>query len=112
MELKSRAIGMVWIAEMSGRFDALENAKISAWLESVPAGNPACIVLKKGGVTFVDSSVMSLLVKIMKRSCQQNDDLILCRLQKQVRVIFDLTWLNKVFSIHHNEEESLRAFPS
>ena len=112
MELKIRATGPLAIGELSGRFDTLENAKVSAWLDTLLANNPGCILLNMSNVTFVDSSALSLLVKYMKTCRQNNGDLIICGLQSHVRVIFDLTRLDKVFRIFPTEEEALHALPS
>ena len=112
MELKSRTTGNITVAEMGGRFEALENAKVASWLDNLMAGDAARLVVNMSAVTFVDSSALSLLVKVMKICRQRHGDLIICGLQSHVRVIFDLTRLNKVFNIHNTEEEALRAFPS
>lgn len=109
MELIIRNANQIAIGEMKGRFDALEAPKLSTWLDTVTSQSPAQVVINMAGVTFVDSTALSTLVKGMKRCRQQNGDLVICGLQKQVKVIFELTRLDKAFSIHPDEASALRA---
>jgi anti-sigma B factor antagonist len=109
MELSTRSVQQVAIGEMKGRFDALEAPKLSTWLDTVSAQSPAQVIINMADVTFVDSTALSTLVKGMKRCRQQNGDLLICGLQKQVKVIFELTRLDKAFSIHPDEATALRA---
>jgi len=109
MDLKTRMSGNVAIAEMNGRFDALEVPKVSAWLDTVTDREDSRIVINMTGVTFVDSTALSLLVKGMKRARQHNGDLTLCGLQKPVKVIFELTRLDKAFNMYEDEGDALHA---
>lgn len=110
MEFSTRTTNHIAIGEMTGRFDALEAPKLSAWLDTASAQSPAKIVINMTNVTFVDSTALSTLVKGMKRCRQANGDLVICGLQKQVKVIFELTRLDKAFSIHPDEASALKAF--
>ncbi len=109
MELTIRNEGTVTIGAITGRFDASEAAQLSTWLDSVSGQSPARVIINMAGVTFLDSTALSTLVKGMKRCRQQNGDLLICNLQQQVKVIFELTRLDKAFSIHPDEASALRA---
>lgn len=61
-------------------------------------------------VNFVDSTALATLVQGMKRARQQGGDLYLAHLQPPVRMIFELTRLDKAFAIYASEEEAVRAF--
>lgn len=111
MELKARTSGKIIIAELSGRLDAYESKQLNAWLEKASERPPARIVVNLSGVNFVDSSALSILVKGMKRCRQHSGDLVLCKMQQSVKVIFELTRLDKAFSIFDSEESALHVFP-
>ena len=105
MELTSRTEGNVSFLEIIGRFDSYEAPRVSSWFDSATHQ----VVVNLGQVSFVDSSALALLVKGLKR-CRQNDgNLVLCSLQQPVRVIFELTRLDKAFDIYSTEEEATRA---
>lgn len=110
MEMKSEQVGSNMILRLSGRFDSYETGRVGEWLDQASGQPPARVILNLSEVNFVDSSALALMVKGMKRCRQQQGDLYLCNLQQPVRVIFELTRLDKAFSMYGTEEEALRAF--
>lgn len=110
MDIKTRKQGEVWIMELHGRFDAFETVAFNQWLEQyLPSSKPK-LIINMSGVTFIDSSALGALVKVMKRCREQAGELRLCALQQAVRVIFELTQLHKAFSLYADEEGALEGF--
>lgn len=105
MELKTEFVGPVAEARLSGRFDALSSPAVGAWLESVTTKPPALALVEMSAVTFVDSTALSVLVKGMKRARENGGELVICGLQKQVRVIFELTRLDRALIMTETIEE-------
>lgn len=112
MEIKSRSSNAVTILALAGRFDAYEAGPVDRHLQKTLAAGSSSIIVDLAGVDFVDSTALATLVKGMKRCRQHDGDLHLCCLQQPVRVIFELTRLDKVFKIFSDEEEALKAFAS
>jgi anti-sigma B factor antagonist len=110
MELKSRSEGQVRILELSGRFDSYTAPQVRQWVEEAADREPAQLVLNLSGVHFVDSTALATLVQGMKRCRQLNGDLRLCCLQQPVRMIFELTRLDKAFEIFASEEAAVQTF--
>ena len=110
MELKSRSEAQVNILELSGRFDSYTAPQVRQWLEDAADREPAQLVLNLSGVHFVDSTALATLVQGMKRCRQLNGDLRLCCLQQPVRMIFELTRLDKAFEIFASEEAAVQTF--
>jgi len=109
VDLRSRVCGAVTILELAGRFDAYVAPPVEERLRSA-AAEPAQIVVNLAGVSFVDSTALATLVQGMKRCRQRGGDLHLCGLQQPVRVIFELTRLDRAFKTFAGEDEALRAF--
>lgn len=107
MELHSRTVNTVTVLDLSGRFDAHTASNVAAALEKVASAAPAKVVINLGDVNFMDSTALATLVQGMKRCRQAGGDLCLCRLQPQVRIIFELTRLDKAFDIYPSEAEAL-----
>ena len=61
-------------------------------------------------VVFVDSTALATLVQAMKRCRQLDGDLRLSNLKQPVRMIFELTRLDRAFEIFNLEEEAVGAF--
>lgn len=108
MDLKSRRDGSVTVLELSGRFDAHVAPAMAAALEKAIAATPMRVVVNLEAVRFMDSTALAGLVQGMKRSRQAGGDLRLCCLQPPVRMIFELTRLDKAFEIYATEAEALR----
>ncbi|NOY13770.1 MAG: STAS domain-containing protein [Deltaproteobacteria bacterium] len=61
-------------------------------------------------VRFVDSSGLGALVSGFKNASAREGSLKLCCLQPQVRSMFELTRLHRVFEIFPSSEEALESF--
>ena len=110
MDLQSKSIDNIKVLTLTGRFDALTSPKVQSWLEDVSKYQPAQIVVNLSGVNFIDSTALSTLVAGMKRARQAGGDLRLCKLQQPVRMIIELTRLDKAFEIFPGEEETVQSF--
>ncbi|MEM6283636.1 MAG: STAS domain-containing protein [Chloroflexota bacterium] len=107
MEFTHRAVDGVDILELSGRFDAYEVPAIAQWFDEHP--QTTRVVVNLGGVGFIDSSGLATLVKGLKQCRQNGGELHLCNLQQAVLIIFELTRLDKAFSIYDDEPAALAA---
>ncbi len=112
MELNTKHINGITVLELEGRFDAHTARPVDDFLHNATLREPAYIAVNLAGVTFVDSTALSTLVSGMKRARQRKGDLRLCCLQRPVRMIFELTRLDKAFEIFAGEDEALQAFTS
>lgn len=110
MEIIKSSRSNLPVLQLKGRFDAHEVEPVNSWLaEQVKAGN-ARLIINLEGVNFIDSSALSTLVRGLKLSREQGGDLHVCTLQQPVRVIFELTRLDKAFDIFPTEEEAAKGF--
>jgi anti-sigma B factor antagonist len=110
MKLSVKKSGVATVAALDGRFDAHETEQVGAALrEAAASGN---VVIDLGAVNFIDSSALSLLVQAMKRAREHGTDVKLAQLQSPVRVIFELTRLDRSFAIHPTVEDAIASFVS
>lgn len=68
------------------------------------------LVIDLGRVRFIDSSGLGALVSGFKNASAREGSLKLCCLQPQVRSMFELTRLHRVFEIFTNMDEALDSF--
>jgi len=94
--------GRVTVLTLSGRFDAHTAQQV--WDALLRLLDKGCyyILVDMARVSFLDSTGLSTLVSGMKRCRQAGGDLVLAQLQQPVRVIFDLTRLDRAFEIYPN----------
>lgn len=98
--------GKFAVLKLSGRFDSFETAPVIKMLAEFPPQ----VVVDLGQVTFIDSMALAVLVQGMKHCREQNGDLYLCNLSQPVRIIFELTCLDKAFAIFPTQAEAEAAF--
>ena len=110
MEMNSSTRNGLPVLHLHGRFDAHEVEPVRVWLlEQVVLEKPK-VILNLAGVNFIDSTALSTLVRGLKHCREKKGDLHLCELQQPVRVIFELTRLDKAFDIFPTEAEAEQAF--
>ncbi len=102
-----RSVSDIVVIELSGRFDAYEVPKLIEWFDGKPDAKN--VVVNLAGVTFIDSSGLAALVKILKRCRQNSGELGLSNLQQAVLIIMELTRLDKAFDIYDTEAEAIQA---
>jgi len=112
MELKTRRVNNVTILELEGRFESHTAPPVRDFLQEAVLQPPAYLIVNLKAVSFIDSTALSTLVAGMKRSRQMDGDLRLCNLQQPVRMIFELTRLDRAFEIFAGEKEAIQAFNS
>lgn len=110
MKMKWRLIGKIAVLQPEGRFDAHTAPSVAEALADALASPLKDIVVNLGEVTFLDSTALATLVQGMKRCRQAGGNLHLCCLQQPVRIIFELTRLDRAFDIFTTEAEALHAF--
>jgi anti-anti-sigma factor len=62
------------------------------------------------GVSFMSSAMIGKIV-LLNKKCKQNKTTIkLCNISPSIMEVFEITRLNKIFSIYDSEEDALTAF--
>ena len=100
----------VAVLALEGRFDAYEEPQVRKWLDAQQAAGHAHLIVDLAGVNFIDSTALAALVRGMKLTREAKGDLLLCALRQPVRVIFELTRLDRVFPIFASVDEAVRHF--
>ncbi len=110
MKISANMVNDIKILEISGSFDIYTAEPIRSWLEQTVSGSPANVVVDLTGVNFIDSTALAILVQGIKRARERNGDIRLCGLQQPVRMVLELTRLDKVFEIFSDQEQAVLGF--
>jgi anti-sigma B factor antagonist len=100
----------VAVIEISGRFDAQSAPAVAEWLENIAATTPGQVVVNLATASFLDSSALAVLVRAVKRCRMRGGDVRLCGVQPSVRLIFELTRLDRAFDMFPSEDEAVSSF--
>ncbi|HUU82125.1 MAG TPA: STAS domain-containing protein [Phycisphaerae bacterium] len=95
------------VVEASGEIDLRYQPEFQEALLSVCEEKPPVLVVHLGDVEYMDSSGVGTLVKIAHTLRNQEGKLVLVAPTERVRSIFEITTLDKYFTILDSEEEAL-----
>jgi anti-sigma B factor antagonist len=70
----------------------------------------AKLVLDLNRLRFVDSSGLGAMLSCLRQLSAQGGDLKLCAMSKQVRTLFELVRMHRIFDIYGTKEEAVQAF--
>lgn len=107
LSFRSRTVGDIAVVKCDGQIVEGTAAALREHVNEVLAQTPA-IVLDFSDVTFIDSSGLGLLVRILARTGQ--DNLKLCGLTSRITEMLRITRLANVFECHESEADAIAAF--
>ena len=102
----------ICVVEVEGRLDAAAASQLEADLWSLLAEGKSKIVVDLGGVSYISSTGLRVLLVAIKEARRDGGDLRLCRLSPRVHDIFRMAGFTAIFPIHGTEEEAVRGFES
>lgn len=73
-------------------------------------GNSRRVVLNLSHLRSVSASFLGMLVRLHRRMVTAQAALKICGLRRESLEVFQVTKLDKVFSIHYNEQNALKSF--
>ena len=100
MELKTKCADRNLLLEISGELDhhGARNALREVEL-AVDAALPKKLVLDMGGVTFMDSSGIALILRAQQRMQVMDGCLLVCNVPQQARRVLDAAGIGRLVTI-------------
>jgi anti-sigma B factor antagonist len=108
--LSSRRVGDVVVMKCTGRIIAGEEAQLVQTRMRTLLDEGSDFVFDLAEVTFIDSSGMGALVRLISNARAKGGDIKMCALPDLVRKSFQLTNLLTVFASYETEEQAITAF--
>lgn len=111
LEVQTRQIdGGVTVVVPSGRLDVAGAPTLKAAIgDAVKTGVPR-LIIDMEGVSFVDSTGLGSVIAALKMVRGSKGDLRLAAPNQQVRVVLELTTLDRVFAYYPTVEDALTDF--
>jgi anti-sigma B factor antagonist len=101
---------IVQISVQEERMDAHNSGDLKEQMLQLFDEGKCNLVIDLSAVRFIDSSGLGALVSGFKNASAREGSLKLCCLQPQVRSMFELTRLHRVFEIFPDMDEALSSF--
>jgi anti-sigma B factor antagonist len=92
------------------RLDAHNSNELKTQLLNLFEDGKKKIIIDLSAVRFIDSSGLGALVSGFKNASSRDGALKLCGLQTQVKSMFELTRLHRVFEIFPSAKEAVDSF--
>lgn len=100
MEIREQTADRNLLLELSGELDHHAARKAMEDLElAIDAALPLKLVLDMGGVTFMDSSGIALILRAQRRMQAMGGSLLVCHVPEQVRRVLEAAGISRIVSI-------------
>ena len=111
MQLKIQENGAVRVIYVKDeRLDAHNSDELKAELNRLYESGMKDLLIDLKEVRFIDSSGLGVLVSGFKNASARQGSLKLCGLQSQVKSMFELTRLHRVFDIFQTVDDALESY--
>jgi len=98
------------VITLSGRFDALMAKEFKNCISGLIENRQIMIAIDMSAIDFIDSSGLGSLVGGLKGVAREKGEIRIAGLSPEVRTIFELTRLHRIFDIYENIEIALASF--
>ncbi|MDZ7962139.1 MAG: STAS domain-containing protein [Aulosira sp. DedQUE10] len=93
------------VIKLSGVINSATSQDLRQSLNQLIEKGVKTILVDFQDVTFMDSSGLGALVLAFKTLRASDSKLVICSLNEQVRILFELTSMDQVFEIFHSQDE-------
>lgn len=109
LQIKVRTCDGIPVIELAGEVDAYTSARFREVMLDAIETHGARIVISMREVDYIDSSGLGALVGGLKRVSERDGKIVIVCDQSQVRKVFEITGLEKVFPIFESEDAAFQA---
>lgn len=110
MEIELRDEGMIKILTLKGRLDAQVSGSVKERIHELLAEGATRLILNLEGVDFLDSSGLGALVSSLRKVKEKKGEIKLAGLRPEVRSIFDITRVTRLFTIYEKVQDAVDDF--
>ena len=109
LKINVRGEGKVPVIDLEGEVDAYTAARFrEVMIEQIEDGKPN-LIINMTKVEYIDSSGLGALVGGLKRASEYQGKLLLVCTEPQVKKVFEITGLEKVFPIFDTEDQAMNS---
>jgi anti-sigma B factor antagonist len=95
------------VVALTGEVDLYTCPEFKQELLRVIADGATLVVVDLTGTTFIDSTALGVLIRGVERLRQKDGKLCVVVVDPNIAKIFEVTGLNRVFSVYDSREEAL-----
>lgn len=100
------------IIQPSGIFDGTYALEFRQEIKEKITSDIEVVLIDFQNVTFMDSSGLGALVLALKTVRSQGGSMYLCNINEQIKMLFELTGMDRVFDVYANRQAFEAKFPN
>lgn len=98
-----------YVVEVHGEIDVYTSPKVKETINDLVDKGHYNLIINLEGVRYIDSTGLGVLIGALKKVREHNGSISLICSNPQIKKIFNITGLVKIFGIFKNEEEALKS---
>jgi anti-anti-sigma factor len=110
MEIRTRRVGDVTVADMTGRLDSRTSGPVSTELNQLAQHASGKLLLNVAGVDFVSSAGLRAILVAAKLADVNGGALKVCDANPAVTHVMEVSGMHSLLHLHATEAEALAAF--
>lgn len=111
-DVSTARAGDVSVVSVSGEADLASAPELRAALTAAIDGGARRLLVDLSATTFIDSTTLGVLLGAVKRLRPDGGELVVCCTDPNVRRVFEITLLDKIFAIADSVETGLSSLRS
>lgn len=104
--------GDVGVLNLSGNLDIGKQVRFKEEILKSVGAEASRVVLDFKAVSFIDSACLGVLVFLLRKLKSQGGDVRISGLQEEVRSIFQITRMDRVFKLYDQVDEAVKSYSS
>ena len=101
--------GKAQVVEIQGEIDVYTSPKVKEIITELIEKESFNLIINLEGVRYIDSTGLGVLIGALKKVREKEGCINLVCNNPQIKKIFNITGLVKIFGIFKNEEEALKS---
>lgn len=110
MKIDEKTSNGIIVLKLEGRMDASSAKDFKEKVRYIINKKHFNFVLDMDGIHFIDSSGLGSMVASLRSVSKAGGDIKVCALQPEVRSIFELTRLHRLFDIFDDSNEAIKSY--
>ena len=112
LDVQTSRHGDAHVLTLQGEIDVYTAPRLRQSIADLVTAGARLVVVDMKDIDFLDSTGVGVLVQALRRLQARDGDLVIVVTQEKILKIFDITGLNRAFSIRSSLQEALPPSPA
>ena len=108
MNIKQERLGDALVCVLEGEVNISTSPELRKAFEVIIKSNEKKVLIDFSKVAYIDSSGLATLIEMLQRLKKSGGKLSFSNMSEKVKNVFEITKLDKLFSIFETREEALK----